>query len=50
MPTGQEILGILVVILAIWVFLKLAKLAIRLVLFIIALLLVFGAVYYVFMR
>ena len=42
MPSLQELIGILVVILVIWVFLKMAQVAIRLILFVIALLLVVG--------
>jgi hypothetical protein len=50
MPTTAEIVGILVAIFAIWFVLKLARLAVRLILFIIGLLLILAAVYYVFMR
>jgi hypothetical protein len=50
MPTTPEIVGILIVIFAIWVVLKLAKIAIRMMVFIIGLLLVLAAIYYVFMR
>jgi hypothetical protein len=50
MPTTAEIVGILVAIFAIWFVLKLARLAVRLIVFIIGLLLVLAAVYYVFMR
>ena len=50
MPTGQEILGILIAILAVWFLLKMAKFAIRLILFVIALLLAAGALYYFFVR
>jgi hypothetical protein len=46
----NEILGILIAIIVIWVVLKLAKVAIRLILFVIAILLIAGALYYVFMR
>jgi len=46
----NELLGILIAIIAIWVILKLAKVAIRLILFVIAVLLIAGALYYVFMR
>jgi hypothetical protein len=49
MPT-YEILGFLVVILVIWFVLKLARVAIRLTLFIIAVVLVIGAVFYLFSR
>jgi hypothetical protein len=50
MPTSPEIVGILIAIFAIWVVLKLAKIAIRMMVFIIGLLLVLAAIYYVFMR
>ena len=50
MPTTAEIVGILVAIFAIWFVLKLAKLAVRLIVFIIGVLLILAAVYYVFMR
>jgi len=46
----NELLGILVAIIVIWVVLKLAKVAIRLILFVIAVLLIAAALYYVFMR
>ena len=38
MPTAQELIGILVVIAVIWIVLKVAKVAIKLILFIITLL------------
>ena len=50
MPSGPELFGILVAIVVIWIVLKMAKLAIKLILFIIAVLLVVGALYYGFMR
>ena len=46
----NELLGILIAIIVIWFILKLAKVAIRLILFVIAVLLIAGALYYVFMR
>jgi hypothetical protein len=46
----NELLGILIAIIVIWVVLKLAKVAIRLILFVIAILLIAAALYYVFMR
>ena len=46
----NELLGILIAIIVIWVILKLAKVAIRLILFVIAVLLIAAALYYVFMR
>jgi hypothetical protein len=50
MPSINELLGILIAIIVIWVVLKLAKVAIRLIIFVIAVLLIAGALYYVFMR
>jgi hypothetical protein len=50
MPSINELLGILIAIIVIWVILKLAKVAIRLILFVIAVLLIAGVLYYVFMR
>jgi len=50
MPTTPEIVGILIAIFAVWIVLKLAKIAIRMMVFIIGLLLVLAAIYYVFMR
>jgi hypothetical protein len=46
----NELLGILIAIIVIWIILKLAKVAIRMILFVIAILLIAGALYYVFMR
>jgi len=46
----NELVGILIAIIVIWIILKLAKVAIRLILFVIAILLIAGALYYVFMR
>jgi len=50
MPTAQELLGILAVIVVIWIVLKVAKVAIRLILFVISLLLAAGLLYYLFAR
>jgi hypothetical protein len=50
MPSMNELLGLLIAILVIWFVLKLAKVAIRLILFVIAVLIIAGALYYVFMR
>ena len=49
MPAMNELIGLLIAILVIWFVLKLAKVAIRLILFVIAVLLIAGALY-VFMR
>jgi hypothetical protein len=50
MPSAPELLGILIAVLVIWFVLKLAKVAIRLILFIIAMVLIVGALYYVLVR
>jgi hypothetical protein len=50
MPSPNELIGILVVILAIWFVLKLAKVAIRLILFVIAVVTLLGVVYFLFLR
>jgi len=50
MPSLQELFGILIVVLVIWVLLKMAQVAIRLILFVVALLLIIGGLYYVFVR
>ena len=50
MPGLQELIGVLVVIAVIWFVLKLARVAVRLILFIVALVLVVGALYMVFVR
>jgi hypothetical protein len=50
MPSPQELIGILIVVLVIWVILKMAQLAIRVILFVTALLLVVAVLYYGFVR
>jgi hypothetical protein len=50
MPAAQELLGILIAIVVIWIVLKMAKIAIKMILFIIAVLLIVGTLYYMFMR
>jgi hypothetical protein len=50
MPSTNELLVFVVAILAIWIFLKLAKLAVRLILFVITLAIIGGAVWYFFLR
>jgi len=50
MPSMHELLGILIAIVVIWFVLKLAKVAIRLILFVIGILLIAWVLYYVFMR
>ena len=50
MPSLEELIGILVVALVIWVLLKMAQIAIRLILFAIALILIVGGLYFLFVR
>ena len=50
MPSLQELFGILIVVLVLWVLLKIAQVAIRLILYAVALLLIIGGLYYVFVR
>ncbi|HXH90615.1 MAG TPA: hypothetical protein VNN25_03465 [Thermoanaerobaculia bacterium] len=50
MPSMNELIGLLIAIIVIWFVLKLAKVAIRLILFVIAVVIIAGALYYVFMR
>jgi hypothetical protein len=50
MPTGQEILGIVVAILVIWFLLKMAKLAFRLIVLFAGLLVVIWMLYHYFVR
>ena len=50
MPSMNELIGLLIAIIVIWIVLKLAKVAIRLILFVIAVVIIAGALYYVFMR
>ena len=50
MPSVPEILGLLFVILIIWIALKVARLAIRLILIFIAVIMIVGGVYWFFMR
>lgn len=50
MPGIHELVWILIVILVVWVLLKMAKVAIRLIFIVIALLVAGGVVYYLFMR
>jgi hypothetical protein len=50
MPGAQELTGILVAIFVIWFVLKLAKVAIKFIILVIALLFAAGLVYYLFMR
>ena len=50
MPTAQELLGILIAVVVIWVVLKMMKVAIKLIVFVIGLLLAAGLLYILFAR
>lgn len=50
MPSIAELVGILIVVLVIWFILKLARVAIRLILFVIGLVLLLGALYFILVR
>ncbi len=50
MPGAYELISILAIILAVWLVLKLAKMAIKLTLFLIVVVLLAGIVYFLFMR
>lgn len=50
MPSASEILGVLIVIFVIWFVLKLARVAVRLILFLIGIMLLIGALYFLFVR
>ena len=50
MPGLQELIGVLIVIAVIWFVLKLARVAVRLILFIIGLVIVLGVLFFVFVR
>ncbi|HEY3057198.1 MAG TPA: hypothetical protein VGK31_14830 [Thermoanaerobaculia bacterium] len=50
MPSPNELLGLVIVIFVIWFVLKLARVAIRLILFVIAVVVIIGALYWLLMR
>jgi hypothetical protein len=50
MPAAQELIGILIAIVVIWFVLKMMKVAIKLIVFVIGLLLVAGLFYFLFAR
>ena len=50
MPSPQELLGLLIVIAVIWLVLKVARAAIKLILFVISLIVIGGALWWIFMR
>lgn len=50
MPSTHELLVLLIAILVLWVVLKLAKLAIRVILFLIMLAVAFGVIWHFFLR
>ena len=49
-PSAHELIGFVVIILAIWLVLKLVKAAIRLTLSIVMVVLIFAAVYFLILR
>ncbi len=50
MPGAHELIGLVIVIFIIWIFLKVARVAIRIIFLIITLVVIFGAVDWLFMR
>lgn len=50
MPSLQELLGILILVLVIWFVLKMARVAIRLMVFLIGLAALLAVLYFVFVR
>jgi len=50
MPGIPELLGLLIVIFVIWILLKVARLAFRLIFFFVAVAIIAGAAYWFFMR
>ena len=46
----EELLGILVVIVAIWLIVKMARVALRLISFLAGLILILGVLYFIFVR
>lgn len=50
MPSANELLGLVIVIFIIWIILKVARVAIRLIFFVITLVIIIGALNWVFVR
>jgi len=50
MPSTQELLILVVAIFALWIVLKLAKIAIKVIFFIMTIAIIAGVLWYVFMR
>ena len=50
MPSAPELLGLVIVIFFIWLILKVARVAIRFVFLVIAVTVILGALYWLFMR
>lgn len=50
MPSANELLGLVIVIFFIWVVLKLMRVAIRIIFLVIAVAVIVGALYWLFMR
>jgi hypothetical protein len=50
MPGAQELLGLVIVVFVIWILLKVTAMAIRIIVLLITVVVIFGAVYWLFMR
>lgn len=50
MPGAQELLGLVIVVFVIWILLKVTVMAIRIIVLLITIVVIFGAVYWLFMR
>ncbi len=50
MPGINELLGLLIIIFVVWVFLKMVRVAIRVIFFVITIIVILGAVYWLFSR
>ncbi len=50
MPGINELLGLLIIIFVVWIFLKMVRVAIRVIFFVITIIVILGAVYWLFSR
>ncbi|MBK5260478.1 MAG: hypothetical protein JJE51_12875 [Thermoanaerobaculia bacterium] len=50
MPGTNELLGLLIIIFVVWLFLKMVRVAIRVIFFVITIIVILGAVYWLFLR
>jgi hypothetical protein len=50
MPGAQELLGLVIVVFVIWILLKVTAMAIRIIVLLVTIVVIFGAVYWLFMR